>query len=136
MTKRLRQLRSLFTTEPLGRSLGAKLIGLKRGWAVVSAVAKDDLLVSVGMVQGGVIAAVADYAGVYAAMSVIPAGHTPAAQLNINFLRPISAGEDIVAVARVVDETRTTVAVAFEVTGAASRRKALGTILFFKPRHP
>ena len=134
MNQRLKQLRSLFTTEPLGRSLGARLIGLKRGWAAVSAVARNDLLVSVGIVQGGVIAAVADYAGVYAAMSVIPAGHTPAARININFLRPISAGEDIVAVARVVDETRTTVSVAFEVTGAAVRRKALGTILFVKPR--
>jgi len=134
MSDRLKQLELRFGSEPLGKLLDARLEFLAPGHARLSAKARDEFLIVGGFVQGGVTTALADYAAVYAAMSVIPDGHTPAMQISIQFVRPVGRGEEVTVEASVVDQTRTTVATSFDVLGSDGKRKAFGTALFAKPR--
>jgi uncharacterized protein (TIGR00369 family) len=136
---RLDELRSRFQEEPLGKLLGAKLDELEDGSAVVSAPASEGTTIVGGIVQGGITTVLADYAGVYSAMTRIPAGHTPAAQISIHFFRPIRLGETICAKARVENESRSSLFVSVDVyasdhPGEWGRRRACATILFSKPR--
>ncbi len=135
---RLEELRLNFEAEPLGKQLNAKLEDLGGGHAVVSARPGDDALIAkVGIVQGGVIAAVADYAGVYAAMSVIPAGHTPCSNISINLFRPVRRGALIEAISVVHGETRSQLFVSVLVRDAdANKDVALAMLTFVKPKTP
>jgi len=130
---RLIELRTRFGQEPLGRLLQARLEVLEDGRAVVAAPAGPELMIVDGVAQGGVITAVADYAAVYAAMTRVPAGCTPAVQISVNFLRPIGAGETMRAEARVVSDSRSQVVTSVEVRGDDGKLKAVATILFAKP---
>ena len=130
---RLEELRSRFEQEPLGKLLEARLEVLEDGRAVIAIPAKQEFTIVGGIVQGGITTAVADYAGVYAAMTRIPSGHTPAVQISINFLRPVGLGETLRAEAKVVNENRSQVATSVEVRGQDGKLKALATILFAKP---
>lgn len=131
---RLEELRSRFEQEPLGRLLEARLEVLEDGRAVVAAPAKQEMMIVGGIVQGGVTTALADYAGVYAAMTRIPSGHTPAVQISINFLRTVVLGETMRAEARVVNEGRNLVVTSVEICSQDGRLKAVATILYAKPR--
>lgn len=130
---RLEELRQRFAQEPLANWLGARLESLADGQAAVGAPVRDDFLIVGGLVQGGVITILADYAGVYAAMSRLPTGHTPASQISISFLRPFKRDETIQASAEVVGETRGQLLVLIEVRGGG-KLKAQATIVFAKPR--
>lgn len=132
---RIDELKSRFEQEPLGRLLGARLEVLEDGRSVIAVPARDELTIVGGVAQGGVTTAVADYAGVYAAMTRIPSGHTPAVQISINFLRPVRLGETMRAEARVVNESRNQIVTSVEVRGPDGKLKALATILFAKPSH-
>lgn len=132
--ERLEELRQRFGEEPLVRFLGAELRELSNGYAVVVVSVKSEFLIVGGMVQGGIIATVADYAGVYAAMTRIPSGHTPAMQMNVRWLRPVAAGDVIWASARVVNASKTVIDVHVDVYGGDSKRKAVASIIFSKPR--
>jgi len=130
---RLEELRSRFEQEPLGQLLEARLEVLEDGRAVISVPAKPEMMIVGGVAQGGVTTAVADYAGVYAAMTRIAAGHTPAVQISINFLRPVGLGETMRAEALVVNESRRQIVTNVEVRGRNGKLKALATVLFAKP---
>ncbi len=130
---RIAELKSRFEQEPLGQLLKARLEVLEDGRAVIAVPAGSELTIVGGIVQGGVTTAVADYAGVYAAMTRIPSGHTPAVQISINFLRPVGLGETMRAEARVVNESRGQVVASVEVRGSDGKLKAVATILFAKP---
>ncbi len=132
---RIEELKRNFEAEPLGRLLGATLTDVGGGRAVVSAPARSEVLIArVGIVQGGIIAAVADYAGVYAAMSAIPAGHTPCAGISISFFRPVKGGETIEARAAVSGETRSQLFVSVLVTVPGGKDVALAMMTFAKPK--
>jgi len=131
---RLTELASQFSREPLVSLLNARLDGLKDGEAAVSAPASDEVLIVTGIVQGGIIAAVADYAGVYAAMTRVAAGHTPAMHIGIHFFRPVRKGETITARARVENENRSTIMTLVDVYGDDGKRKAHASILFARPK--
>ncbi len=133
---RLAQLKERFYKEPLGCELGAELRMLRRGYAVISLDVQDWFLIVDGIVQGGIITTLADFAAVYAAMSYIPAGHTPAVRLDISCLRPVKAGDVMTASARVVTETETRGGLTVQVTVRRMDGKyaAYGTITFSKPK--
>lgn len=132
---RLEELKQRFENEPLAKLLGATLLHIDGGAATVRTPVKDEFLIVGGFVQGGVTTALADFAGVYAAMSKIPAGHTPAVNINIYFLRPIGKqDESIRAEARVVNESKNSLLVCVDVYGSDGKLKAYGTILFAKPK--
>ena len=122
--ERLESLKAHFTNEPFAKFLKATLDVLKYGYAVVSAPVSENFLIVDGIVQGGVITAVADFAGVYASMSTLSEGHTPAAQINIHFLRPIGRDGIIQAVGQVENESRSAMLVAVNVYGSDQKRKA------------
>ncbi len=132
---RLNELRQNFALEPTGKLLDARLEDIGPGRATVSAPAGDDVLIArVGIVQGGIIAALADYAGVYAAMSSIPSGHTPCASLTISFLRPVVRGQIVEASASVVSETRSQLFVTASVRVRGGKEVALVSLTFAKPK--
>lgn len=132
---RLEELKLHFKNESLGKFLGATLDNLNDGFATVSVRIKDEFLIVAGFVQGGITTTIADFAGVYAAMSKLPAGHTPASNINIYFLRPISKQDELMrAEAYVVNESKSSLLVRVDVYGSDKKLKACATILFAKPK--
>ena len=131
---RISSLRIRFEKEPLGRALEAALIELKNGLAIVSTTIRQEHLIVGGVAQGGITTVIADFAGVYAAMSVIPEGHTPAVQINLSLLRPIKEGEEVRGIGQVKNKSKTSILVEVQVLGSNDKRKAYGTILFYKPK--
>ena len=131
---RLEELRQRFSEEPLVGFLGAELRELSDGHATLVVPVKKEFLIVGGIVQGGIVTAVADYAGVYAAMTRIPRGHTPALHIGINFLRPVLMGDVMWATARVENESKTMLVTDVEVFGTDNKRKATASIIFSKPR--
>lgn len=134
---RIGELRERFTQEPLGKALGAELLYLEAGRAMVKVPVRGDFLIVDGIVQGGITTAVADFAGVYAAMADLPSGHTPAGQISIDFFRPVRAGEIMHAHAKVTHRTRRSLWVDVTVAGGMEcngEEKAFARIHFAKPR--
>jgi len=131
--RRLEELRERFKKEPLVRLLKAGLRDLNTRQAHVYVPANKELLIVDGIVQGGVITAVADFAGVYVAMAQFPEGHTPCSNINIHFLKQIKEGEDIYAIATVVHMSRSSVLVEVSVSNSYELA-AQATMLFVKPR--
>jgi len=124
ISERLAELGERFTQEPYAKFLGAELSELTINYAVVRAVAKDDVLIVGGIVQGGFTASIADFAGVYAAMAALPSGHTPLQSIDMHFLRPVKAGETIEARGQVINVGKRTVHVTVRVFGEGNKLKA------------
>ncbi len=113
---RLEELKLRFKQEPLGKMMDATLETLDYGRAWVSVPIKPEYLIVDGMIQGGITTVIADFAGVYAAMSLIPEGHTPAAEIIIDFLKPTRLEHKVVvARAEVFQETERSIWVNFVV---------------------
>ncbi len=134
MEKRLQELRERFAKEPLVKLLGIELLHLHDGEALMEMKARDEFAIVGGVIQGGIITALADYAGVYAAMTKIPAGHTPAAHIDISFRRPAKVGEVLWAWAYERDENPNTLVIGVEVNKKGERARACATIVFSKPK--
>lgn len=130
---RLQELRQRFVVEPYVGALGAKLKEITHGRAVLSCRPHRLLTVAGGLVQGGATASLIDFAGVYAAMSVIPAGHTPASSMHVTFLRPVREGEELVIEATVVHTGRRRIVTEVRVVGEG-KLKARASVEFFRPR--
>ena len=131
---RLTELRLRFGQEPLATEFGAGLDALADGSAAVSYVAKDEHAIVGGIIQGGITTVIADYAGVYAAMTRIPAGHTPARRISIELLRPVRPGDVLIATAVVIAETKATIITSVDVRDANGVQKAVATVTFAKPK--
>jgi len=126
-----------FEQEPFARTLGATLQVFHNGKAylLVGSVPQHVCIVG-GVAQGGYTTSLADYAGVYAAMTLLPEGHTPCKRISIDLLRPVACGENIIAFGEVVNESRTEILVQAKVYAAATpeKPKAVATLTFAKPR--
>lgn len=82
---RLEELRKWFENAPLGEKFPMVIDGLGHGFAEVSMEVRRDYLVPAGpkmIVQGGILAVLADAAAVLASMSVLPSGHTPLVRMS------------------------------------------------------
>lgn len=88
---RIDELRTWFETAPLGEKFPLRLDGLGHGFAEVSMEVQRGDLVPAGdkmIVQGGVIAVIADIAAVLAAMSTLLSGHTPLVHMSYDVRSP------------------------------------------------
>ena len=136
---RLEMLYNDFENQPLAHSMSIKLEELERGCAVVSMAVQDAVLVTAGMVQGGITSVVADFAGVYAAMSMIPEGHTPLADYTAHLFAPFRKDECLWAAAAVKNESKRFILVEVQVFSSDvfqdENRRAYFTFNFAKPRN-
>ena len=132
--ERSAELSQRFLQEPLANHFGLKLASLGSGCASITMEVRPEHCITGGIAQGGITTTLADYAGVYAAMARIPAGHTPARRISIELFRPVKEGETIVAHASVAEETRSSLVAIVRVTDETGKTKALATITFAKPR--
>lgn len=114
-SERIDYLTKSFETHPAAEFLGAKLVHLlgPRGgmaFATVSAVAKREFMVhsdlkSDFIVQGGISFAIANFAGVYAAM-LHTKQHTPLSLIEeIRYVEPVCEGEEMIAYAMATRES-------------------------------
>lgn len=132
---RLAELRARALTEPLAQFLGATFDRIDQGFAAVSLAIRPEFLIPEGFVQGGIITTLADYAGVYAAMTMIGKSHTPALELTSRFMRPVTLDDEkLRAVAVVENESKTFVWVSIEVTNGRGKLKAKVSAIFVKPK--
>ncbi|XUX01393.1 MAG: PaaI family thioesterase [Dehalogenimonas sp.] len=94
------RMRQVSLSEPAWKIFGIKLEEIAEGYAKLSLKTKGEFLNFVETVHGGIVVTLADSAFGYALNSL----HFPtvASQLNIYFLNPTLAGDDLVAEARVV----------------------------------
>jgi uncharacterized protein (TIGR00369 family) len=124
------RIRSSFARQGLMATLGATLGTLEEGAVEIILVPRPEISQQHGFVHAGAVAAIADSAAGYAALSLMPAGiGVLSTEFKINLLAP-AIGDRIVARGRVVKAGRTlTVAQTdvFAVTGGDERLVALLT---------
>lgn len=134
---RLLELHEWFRSAPLGGKFRLSLNLSTPGVASVRLLLSEGDMVRGDkglMVQGGVLAVLADAAAVSAAMSVLESGHTPLARLEMDFIAPtVPEDKELWADAMVVSETSRRIGVRFRVHGGGVTR-ASGTALFARPR--
>lgn len=137
-SRRLEELRRAFSAEPIVNipvPFAFELQEFGYGVAKVSTQIAPGMLVgNIGIVNGGIMDTLANTAAVYAAMSVIPEGHTPRTSFFVNNLRKAREGETLLAIARMVEESDNSVIVAFSVKGTGPFNiKATGQASYHKP---
>ncbi|PCN49912.1 phenylacetic acid degradation protein PaaD [Candidatus Geothermarchaeota archaeon ex4572_27] len=91
----LKRLFDKFSQDPYCRLLGIRLLELKRGYSKVALRVTEDMLNFHGVAHGGLILSVADAA--FAAASNSHNRVAIALNININYRRPVRAGEELVA---------------------------------------
>lgn len=102
-----RIVRASFAEQGLMRLLGASITDLRPGRVAIDVALTPDLTQQAGYFHGGVIGAIADSAGGYAALSLMPAGaQVLTIEYKINFIRP-AAGPLLRAIGEVVRPGRT-----------------------------
>jgi acyl-CoA thioesterase len=100
-------LRTRLAANPFIRFAGIRAPQLGRGYARFLLPFKPELANSIGLLQGGMIAALADETVAFALYSLVPAGETiNTVEMKINFLAAVKEGE-VEAVARITKRGRT-----------------------------
>ena len=99
-------LRARLAANPFIRFAGIQAPQLGRGYARFLLPFRPELANSIGLLQGGMIAALADETVAYALYSLVPAGETiNTVEMKINFLAAVKEGE-VEAVARITKRGR------------------------------
>lgn len=100
-------LRARLAANPFIRFAGIQAPQLGRGYARFLLPFKPELANSIGLLQGGMIAALADETVAFALYSLVPAGETiNTVEMKINFLAAVKEGA-VEAVARITKRGRT-----------------------------
>jgi acyl-coenzyme A thioesterase PaaI-like protein len=136
--QRIDSLKQSFNTHPAVNFLGVNLISLSLvnslGSAMVRTIAKGELMVHSDLkagliVQGGLSFAIANFAGVYAAM-VLTEIHTPLVRVQeIEYLGPIKQNDVVTAVATAEKIDEVMIRVTFDVV-VDSESKLKGTLYY------
>jgi len=106
------RLRSSFKRQQFMKGLGARLIRARKGSCVIEAPCTPDLHQHCHRVHGGVIAAMADTASAYAAMSLMADGLAAVTvEFKISFVRPakgtlLRATAEVIGVGRLLTVVR------------------------------
>ena len=101
------RLRSSFAKQGLMQLFGASITRIAPGQVEISLAPKPELSQQHGFVHGGALAAIADSAAGYAALSLMPANSgVLTTEMKINFLAP-AAGDHIIARGKVLKAGRT-----------------------------
>lgn len=99
--------RDSFARQGLMTLLGARLAEVAPGRVVIALAPTPQVMQQAGSVHGGVLGAIADSAGGYAALSLMPAGsEVVTVEYKINFMRP-ATGALLRAVGEVIRPGRT-----------------------------
>jgi uncharacterized protein (TIGR00369 family) len=124
-------------TNPILGFMGIEVLEVAPGRATVLLHNREELHNSLGLVQGGVLAVVADVAGGVSLYSVLtdPLEVTiPTVEFKLSFLRPVAA-EDVVARGWVVHRGRRLALCQVDVSGQSGRHLATGLFTYMvKPR--
>jgi acyl-CoA thioesterase len=108
-------IRARLAANPFIRFVGIQAPRLGQGYARFLLPFKPDLANSIGLLQGGVIAALADEAVAFALYSLVPQGETfNTVEMKINFLGAVKEG-DVIAEAHIAKRGRTISLGEFEV---------------------
>jgi uncharacterized protein (TIGR00369 family) len=108
-------LRARLARNPFIRFVGIEVPQLGKGYARFALPMKHDLENSIGLLQGGVIAALADEAVAFALYSLVKEGETiNTVEMKINFLGAVKEGT-VTAEARIAKRGRTISLGEFEV---------------------
>jgi acyl-CoA thioesterase len=111
-------IRKKLAANPFIKFVGITVPQLGRGYARFLLPFKPDLANSIGLLQGGVIAALADEAVAFALYSLVPEGETfNTVEMKINFLGAVKEG-DVTAEAHIAKRGRTISLGEFEVRQA------------------
>ncbi len=109
------RIRERLAANPFIKFVGIQAPQLGRGYARFVLPFKPDLANSIGLLQGGVIAALADEAVAFALYSLVKEGETfNTVEMKINFLAAVQEGE-VEAVAHIAKRGRTISLGEFEV---------------------
>lgn len=88
------------TTNPLAISLNMRILEACDGWVRVAYTTPEGFTQGNGVVQGGIISAMLDFAMIFAAFSKVPADATVATvSQTTNYFRPVFLGELVVEAA-------------------------------------
>ncbi len=128
-------IRKRLAANPFIRFVGIEVPQLGMGYARFVLPFKPDLANSIGLMQGGVIAALADEAVAFALYSLVKEGETfNTVEMKINFLGAVQDG-DVVAEAHIAKRGRTISLGEFEVRqGERLVAKGLCTYIHLAPR--
>ena len=105
-----RRVRDSFASQDFMTTIGAELVSVSAGSVELRLAVRPGLLQQHGFVHAGVVAAIADTAAGYAAMSLLPEGtEVLTAEFKINLMSP-AQGQQLVARSKVLRSgTRLTV---------------------------
>jgi acyl-CoA thioesterase len=128
-------IRARLARNPFIKFIGITVPQLGRGYARFVLPFKPELANSIGLLQGGAIAALADEAVAFALYSLVKEDETiNTVEMKINFLAAVQEGE-VTAVARISKRGRTISLGEFEVRqGDRLVAKGLCTYIHLKPR--
>ncbi|HUG90130.1 MAG TPA: PaaI family thioesterase [Planctomycetaceae bacterium] len=116
---------------PLLDHLGIEPVEAGEGRAVFEMTVDDRHLRTLGLLHGGVTAALLDTAMGFAAVTVAPEGHHPVTiQINVNFVRAVQEGERLRARGEVRHSGRQTAVTFGEVQTSDGRLAATATATF------
>lgn len=137
LAKRKAELYEMFKREPLGRLFQMELTHLDGMSAIVCMPIRIEACVIANIVQGGIIAAIADYACVYLAMMQCE-GFTPLSSLSMEYLRPAVFAKDkeVIAYAKLIHTGKTKIVVEVNVFNENNILKAVGRCVFATPPKP
>jgi acyl-CoA thioesterase len=111
-------IRKKLAANPFIKFVGIQVPQLGKGYARFVLPFKPELANSIGLMQGGVIAALADEAVAFALYSLVPEGETfNTVEMKINFLGAVKEG-DVIAEAHIAKRGRTISLGEFEVRQA------------------
>lgn len=114
-----------FARQGLLRTLGAELTSLAPGRCVIALPFSEEVGQQQGYFHGGVIGAIADTAGGYAALTLLPLGsEVLTLEYKINFIRP-AAGDRLVAEGMVLRAGRSICVTRVDAFVEQDRKRAL-----------
>jgi uncharacterized protein (TIGR00369 family) len=118
-----------FDRQAFMRTVGARLVSIAPGQVVIEWPFSSDLTQQHGFLHAGVVAAVADSACGYAALSLMPPGAAVlSVEFKVNLMKP-AAGELFRAVGRVVRAGRTLSVCAAEVQAHVAGKETIIAVM-------
>ncbi|MBI4307346.1 MAG: PaaI family thioesterase [Chloroflexi bacterium] len=134
--ERIEELRARAARARFAQTLGGlELLNVYHGRARMALRVDSRLHQDGGVVQGGIVASLADSSMAFAVMSVTEP-HEPAVsiEMNINWLAPVREGE-VVAEGRVIHKGSRTLLCESEVRNSSGKLVAKATATFIRPGH-
>ena len=118
-----------FDRQEFMKTVGARIVSVEPGQVVIEWPFSSELTQQHGFLHAGVVAAVADSACGYAALSLMPEGVAVlSVEFKVNLLRP-AAGEHFRALGKVIRAGRTLTVCAAEVQGHLAGKETVIAIM-------